>query len=90
MINKYDPATSLLRSVTRKIRELNDDMGYENALVFYKILSLQMSSSARNVEQKITQLFAKFELLNQKSNRMLEYIKVDENFIKTLSQVVKR
>jgi hypothetical protein len=90
MINKYDPATSLLRSVTRKIRELNDDMGYENALVFYKILSLQMSSSARQVDQKITQLFAKFELLNQKSNRMLEYIKVDENFIKTLSQVVKR
>ncbi len=90
MINKYDPATSLLRSVTRKIRELNDEMGYENALIFYKILSLQMSSSARQVDQKITQLFAKFELLNQKSNRMLEYIKVDESFIKTLSQVVKR
>jgi hypothetical protein len=90
MINKYDPATSLLRSVTRKIREIEDDMGYENALIFYKILSLQMSSSARQVDQKITQLFAKFELLNQKSNRMLEYIKIDEAFIKQLSQVVKR
>jgi hypothetical protein len=90
MINKYDPATSLLRSVTRKIREINDEMGYENALVFYKILSLQMSSSARQVDQKIGQLFAKFELLNQKSNRMLEYIKIDEGFIKALSQVVKR
>jgi hypothetical protein len=90
MINKYDPATSLLRSVTRKIREIDDEMGYENALIFYKILSLQMSSSARQVDQKITQLFAKFELLNQKSNRMLEYIKVDDTFIKQLSQVVKR
>jgi len=90
MINKYDPATSLLRSVTRKIREIDDEMGYENALIFYKILSLQMSSSARQVDQKITQLFAKFDLLNQKSNRMLEYIKVDETFIKQLSQVVKR
>lgn len=90
MINKYDPATSLLRSVTRKIREINDDMGYENALIFYKILSLQMSSSARHVDQKIAQLFAKFDLLNQKSNRMLEYIKVDDAFIKQLSQVVKR
>jgi hypothetical protein len=90
MINKYDPATSLLRSVTRKIREINDEMGYENALVFYKILSLQMSSSARQVDQKIGQLFAKFELLNQKSNRMLEYIKIDAGFIKALSQVVKR
>jgi hypothetical protein len=90
MVNKYDPATSLLRSVTRKIREIEDDMGYENALIFYKILSLQMSSSARQVDQKITQLFAKFELLNQKSNRMLEYIKIDEVFIKQLSQVVKR
>jgi len=90
MINKYDPATSLLRSVTRKIRELNDEMGYENALIFYKVLSLQMSSSARHVDQKITQLFSKFELLNQKSNRMLEYIKIDETLIKQLSQVVKR
>jgi len=90
MMNKYDPATSLLRSVTRKIRELNDDMGYENALIFYKILSLQMSSSARQVDQKITQLFAKFELLNQKSNRMLEYIKFDDQFIKLLSQSVKK
>jgi hypothetical protein len=90
MINKYDPATSLLRSVTRKIREIDDEMGYENALIFYKILSLQMSSSARQVDQKITQLFAKFDLLNQKSNRMLEYIKVDDTFIKQLSQVVKR
>jgi hypothetical protein len=90
MINKYDPATSLLRSVTRKIREIDDEMGYENALIFYKILSLQMSSSARQVDQKIGQLFSKFELLNQKSNRMLEYIKIDEAFIKALSQVVKR
>lgn len=90
MINKYDPATSLLRSVTRKIRELNDEMGYENALVFYKVLSLQMSSSARHVEQKITQLFSRFDLLNQKSNRMLEYIRIDEGFIKMLSQVVKK
>lgn len=90
MVNKYDPATSLLRSVTRKIREIDDEMGYENALIFYKILSLQMSSSARQVDQKIGQLFSKFELLNQKSNRMLEYIKIDESFIKALSQVVKR
>jgi hypothetical protein len=90
MINKYDPATSLLRSVTRKIRELDDEMGYENALLFYKILALQMSSSARQVDQKIGQLFSKFELINQKENRMLEYIKIDEQFIKALSQVVKR
>ena len=90
MINKYDPATSLLRSVTRKIRELNDEMGYENALVFYKILSLQMGSSSRHMDQKLSQLFTRFEMLNQKSNRMLEYIKVDDSFIKTLSQVVKR
>jgi hypothetical protein len=49
-----------------------------------------MSSSSRSVDQKITQLFAKFELLNQKQNRMLEYIKPDEEFIKLLSKNVKR
>lgn len=90
MINKYDPANSLLRSVTRKIRELNDDLGYENALAFYKILSLQMGATSKQTEQKITQLYARFELLNQKQNRMLEFIKFDEAFIKALSQNVKR
>jgi hypothetical protein len=90
LINKYDPATSLLRSVTRKIRELNDDMGYENALIFYKVLAVQMSSSARQADQKMSQLFSRFELLNQKSNRMLEYIRIDENLIKQLSQAAKR
>jgi hypothetical protein len=90
MINKYDPANSLLRSVTRKIRELNDDLGYENALAFYKILSIQMGASSKQTEQKITQLYARFELLNQKQNRMLEFIKFDDAFIKALSQNVKR
>jgi hypothetical protein len=90
MINKYDPANSLLRSVTRKIRELNDELGYENALAFYKILSIQMGSSSKQTEQKITQLYTRFELLNQKHNKMLEFVKFDEAFIKALSQNVKR
>jgi hypothetical protein len=65
-------------------------MGYENALIFYKVLAVQMSSSARQADQKMSQLFSRFELLNQKSNRMLEYIRIDENLIKQLSQAAKR
>jgi hypothetical protein len=69
---------------------LNDELGYENALAFYKILSIQMGSSSKQTEQKITQLYTRFELLNQKHNKMLEFVKFDEAFIKALSQNVKR
>ncbi len=89
MINKYDPANSLMRSVARKVRETEDEVGYENASIFNKILSLQMSSSAREVEQKIRQQFQRFEMMNTGSNRMLEYLKFDDAFIKHLAQGVK-
>lgn len=89
MINKYDPANSLMRSVARKVRETEDETGYENAATFNKILSLQMSSSAREVEQKIQQQFKRFELLNTGNNRMLEFLKLDEAFAKKLAQGVK-
>lgn len=89
MINKYDPANSLMRSVARKVRESEDEAGYENASIFNKILSLQMSSSARDVEQKIRQQFQRFEMMNTGSNRMLEYLKFDDAFIKHLAQGVK-
>jgi len=89
MINKYDPANSLMRSVARKVRESEDEIGYENAGIFNKILSLQMSSSAKDVEQKIKQQFQRFEMLNNGSNRMLEFLKFDDAFIKHLSQGVK-
>lgn len=89
MINKYDPANSLMRSVARKVRESEDEIGYENASIFNKILSLQMSSSAKDVEQKIKQQFQRFEMLNNGSNRMLEFLKFDDAFIKHLAQGVK-
>jgi hypothetical protein len=78
-----------MRSVARKVRESEDEIGYENAGIFNKILSLQMSSSAKDVEQKIKQQFQRFEMLNNGSNRMLEFLKFDDAFIKHLSQGVK-
>ena len=48
-----------------------------------------MSSSAREVEQKIRQQFQRFEMMNTGSNRMLEYLKFDDAFIKHLAQGVK-
>jgi hypothetical protein len=91
MTNKYDPAHSLIRSASRKIREMGGegDSDYENASVFIKMLSIQMDSSSKSSEEKLVALRNKFSLLNQGPTRMLEYLKLSDEFIKLLSKSIK-
>lgn len=89
MVNKYDPAFSLLRSVTRKLRELSETMDLENAVTFAKMLSLQMETTSKSSEAKLLKLRDKFELLNQGNCRMLSFLKMDDAFIKTLAKTIK-
>lgn len=89
MINKYDPAHSVIRSASRKIREMSEEMDYENATVFIKILSLQMDSNSKSAEEKLIALRNKFLLLNQGATRMLEYLKLSDDFIKVLAKSIK-
>lgn len=89
MINKYDPAHSVIRSASRKIREMSEEMDYENATVFIKILSLQMDSNSKSAEEKLIALRNKFQLLNQGNTRMLEYLKLSDDFIKVLAKSIK-
>ena len=89
MVNKYDPAFSLLRSVSRKLRELSDTQDLENAVTFAKMLSMQMETSSKSSEDKLLKLRDKFELLNQGNSRMLSFLKLDDAFIKILSKTIK-
>ncbi len=89
MSNKYEIAQSALRSVSRKIREVNKDLDYENAVVFIKMLNLQMDSSPKMHEEKILNLKNRFELLNQGNCRMLSYLKLNDEFIKAFAKAVK-
>jgi len=86
--DKYDLAWNLLRNVSRKIRELNKDMTYENAVVFAGMLKTQ-SSQKGNVKEKLIKSRDKFELLNRGAKRMLEFIKMDETFISALARPIK-
>jgi hypothetical protein len=89
MLNKYDPAHSLIRSASRKIREMGEEMDYENATVFIKMLSLQMDSNSKSAEEKLIALRNKFILLNQGPTRMLECLKLSDEFIKVLARSIK-
>lgn len=89
MVNKYDPAFSLLRSVSRKLRELSDTQDLDNAVTFAKMLSMQMETSSKSSEDKLLKLRDKFELLNQGNSRMLSFLKLDDAFIKILAKTIK-
>lgn len=89
MINRYEMAQSVLRSVSRKIREINKDMDYENATIFIKMLTLQMDTTSKGSEEKLLQLKNKFELLNQGNCRMLGFLNLSNEFIHLFSKAVK-
>ncbi|MBN4062193.1 MAG: hypothetical protein COA57_06600 [Flavobacteriales bacterium] len=89
LCNKYDLAWRTLTSCSRKIREMNKNMSYENAVFFAKMLRLQTSTHPKNIEEKLIGLKNNFELINQGNKRMLEFIKMDDSFIKKLAKSVK-
>jgi hypothetical protein len=86
--NKYDLAWNLLRSVTRKLKELNKSGGYENSIAFANMLKAQDQQSG-GLNEKISKQVNNFKLLNECPNKMLSYLKLDEAFIKLLSKPIK-
>jgi hypothetical protein len=86
--NKYDLAWNLLRSVTRKLKELNKDGGYENSIAFANMLKAQDNQSG-GLNEKIAKQASNFKLLNECPNKLLSYIRLDEAFIELLSKPIK-
>ena len=81
--DKYDLSWTLVRNTTRKIRDLNKDMSYDNAVVFASMLQTQNSQKG-DVKGKLLQLRNKFELLNTGPKRMLSFLKMDDSFLEQL------
>ena len=94
--NKYDLAWNVLRNTQRKIRELNKvlsgnqpDETYENAAIFARMLKIPITSKSSQITENLTQVKNQFEFYNRGSYRMLEFLKMDEEFIKALARRVK-
>ena len=83
--DKYDLSWTLVRNTTRKIRSINTDMSYDNAMVFASMLKTQNSQKG-DVTAKLIQLRNKFELLNNGPKRMLSFLKLDDAFIERFAK----
>ena len=86
--NKYDLAWNLLRSVTRKLKEINGAGDYENGIAFANMLKAQDHQSG-GINEKIVKHVKNFNLHNTCPNRMLQYINLNDAFIEKLSKPVK-
>ena len=86
--DKYELSWTLLRNTLRKIREVSKEVDYENALVFANMLKIQ-NSQRGNVGEKLLQLRNKFQLLNRGPTRLLEFVKLDDSFLKELAKPLK-
>lgn len=75
LADRHEQAETVIRSVSRKIRESEDELGYENAKTFVKMLNLKSDSYKKGSEEKINKLFRKFEMLNKGPNALLRFIK---------------
>lgn len=82
--NKFDQAESVIRSVSRKIKEMNENGEYENAATFVKILKVIYSNSGTKIADKIKKLVFSFNQLNKVSLPIMNFIKTDESFIQNL------
>jgi hypothetical protein len=89
MVNKYEQAEILIKSVSRKLNERGADE-YENVQSFIRILKLQMSSEIKDMETKMKKLCEKFVQANDGKNRILGFLKMDEAFVSELSRSIKR
>lgn len=82
--DKQDLAWNMIRSINRKIRELNEHGDYENASTYIKMIKTHLSSKKANVEDKLFALKDKFNYLNRGKSQILYGIKIDNNFIAPL------
>ncbi len=90
MQDKYEAGHNVLKSISRKMREMDDRDAYENAQVFAKMLAMQMDSASKGREEKLLLLRDRFLQLNNGPVRMLEFVPMGDEFIRKLSKSVKQ
>lgn len=78
---KHDLSWNIIRSATRKIREQNEDLKYEHAVHFAKMLKTIIGTLKSNSEEKAKLQLKKFILLNKGKYKMLSFLKLDETIV---------
>ena len=74
-------AWNIIRSATRKVRERNDNLDYDHAIHFAKMLKIVIGTLKSNSEEKAVQQLRKFKSLNNGKYKMLDFLKLDDSII---------
>ncbi|MDQ3192636.1 MAG: hypothetical protein M3Q58_13670 [Bacteroidota bacterium] len=85
--NKFDQAESVIRSVSRKVKEMNELGEYENAEIFLKVLKIICANkNSSSAPDKIKKLVFRFNQFNMVQLPLFKYIKTDEDFVQILTK----
>jgi hypothetical protein len=74
MADKLEQGWNILRSVSRKTRELNTNNEFENAAKCCKLLRSYINSNHKDIEDKLESLIIQFERSNQDSSSLLPFL----------------
>ena len=89
LAGKFEAVASSLKNVSRKIKELNVEGKYEHALLFSKMLKTLISPifESQDGMEKLIKLRNQFRLYNETSNRMLQYVPMDDAALTKLCKI---
>jgi hypothetical protein len=88
LVNKIGVAEILVKNIQRKLRDLDSGV-FANAGIFAKILSLSIAPKGKETSETIILMRDQFHAVNARSAKMLDYIRLDDAFLKTLSKKVQ-
>lgn len=89
LADETDLAQSHLRSVARKLREIETEGAFENARYFYKLLLNFTGTREFKSKDKIIGLVHKFDEENRKADPILPFIKSGDHLCKQLLRIHK-
>lgn len=78
-------ADILVKSATRKIAEIDDDVKHRPHLLFIALLKVALSPKTNDRLKKIRILNRGFQVANKSAHRALEFLKLNESAIKQLA-----
>jgi len=84
---KYDQAETVLRSISRKIADEDNEIKYHKALLFIKFLKTALTNKSGNKLEKLTEMYQLLTATNTGNTRLLPYLRIDKDHLKRLSKI---
>ena len=85
--NKAELADSLIKNVQRKLRDAESET-FPDAQSFAKMLSVAMDPSDKKGVEKCRKLLEKFQSANAGNTKMLDYLRIDDALLKSISRAM--